>query len=160
MTRGDFMGRIASSFSVSFGLKGVGGVLPGGIGQGQVNFGRIPPGVAQLRPGNGPEQDYLSRYWADAPWTHIGVQYNFQLHQMFYALHPDSVHRAERVRLLGQPEEIKIVHYSGVEAAKPWHRILDRKWADLWPNVCAEPPTLGPRLRVARVLTNLRYTSL
>ena len=34
--------------------------------------------------GNGPEQDYLSRYFA-RDWRHIDVAYNFQLHQMYYA---------------------------------------------------------------------------
>eukprot|EP00973_Karenia_brevis_P014340 1953121-Karenia_brevis.AAC.1 len=36
-------------------------------------------------PGAGPEQDYLSRLFAPH-WTHIGVEYNFQLHQLFYAI--------------------------------------------------------------------------
>merc|ERR1719343_637014 len=40
--------------------------------------------------GNGPEQDYLSRYWADR-WTHIGVDYNFQMHQMYHVLHPRGI---------------------------------------------------------------------
>jgi len=84
--------------------------------------------------GNGPEQDYLSRTWADAPWTYIGAQYNFQLHQMFFALHPDRAQYAERANLLDHPEEIKIVHYSGKPTAKPWHRVLDRHWKDFWPD--------------------------
>ena len=36
--------------------------------------------------GTGPEQDYFSRFWADAPWTHICAEYNFQLHQLYNAL--------------------------------------------------------------------------
>ncbi|CAK9112284.1 Uncharacterized protein R707 [Durusdinium trenchii] len=84
--------------------------------------------------GNGPEQDYLSRYWADAPWTYIGAQYNFQLHQMFFALHPDRVQYAERANLLQNPENIKIVHYSGKPTAKPWHRVLDETWKEFWPS--------------------------
>ena len=36
-------------------------------------------------PGNGPEQDYLSRYYAPK-WTHISVQYNFQIHHIFHAM--------------------------------------------------------------------------
>lgn len=84
--------------------------------------------------GNGPEQDFLSRYWADAPWTHIGVEYNFQLHQMFFAIHPDRADRAERATLLSAPESIKIVHFSGEPSAKPWHRVLDDKWTDFWPD--------------------------
>lgn len=83
--------------------------------------------------GNGPEQDYLSRFWADAPWTYIGAQYNFQLHQMFFSLHPDRCRYAERANLLKNPDEIKIVHYSGKPTAKPWHRVLDEAWKDFWP---------------------------
>ena len=36
-------------------------------------------------PGNGPEQDYLSRLYAHA-WHHLSVKWNWQLHQMFHAL--------------------------------------------------------------------------
>ena len=84
--------------------------------------------------GNGPEQDYLSRFWADAPWTYIGVEYNFQLHQMFFALHPDRAHYAERSVLLQTPEKIRVVHFSGKPTAKPWHRVLDKAWQDFWPD--------------------------
>ena len=84
--------------------------------------------------GNGPEQDYLSRFWADAPWTYIGVEYNFQLHQMFFALHPDRANYAERSVLLQTPEKIRVVHFSGKPTAKPWHRVLDKAWQDFWPD--------------------------
>eukprot|EP00439_Symbiodinium_sp_Y106_P074217 s1939_g14.t1 len=84
--------------------------------------------------GNGPEQDYLSRFWADAPWTYIGVEYNFQLHQMFFALHPDRAYYAERSVLVQTPEKIRVVHFSGKPTAKPWHRVLDSAWKDFWPD--------------------------
>lgn len=84
--------------------------------------------------GNGPEQDYLSRYWADAPWQYIGVEYNFQLHQMFFALHPNWASNAERADFFRSPEKIKVVHFSGVPAAKPWHRVLDEKFSGIWPD--------------------------
>lgn len=84
--------------------------------------------------GNGPEQDYLSRYWADAPWSYIGVEYNYQLHQMFFALHPKWASTCDRSTLLSTPERIKIVHFSGEPTAKPWHRVLDEKFADFWPD--------------------------
>ncbi|CAK0872344.1 unnamed protein product, partial [Prorocentrum cordatum] len=84
--------------------------------------------------GNGPEQDYLSRYWADAPWTNMGCEYNYQLHQMFNALHPDFVKISWRTKLSADPSRIKIIHYSGETAAKPWHRVLDKKLAHLWPD--------------------------
>lgn len=82
--------------------------------------------------GNGPEQDYLSRYWAGAPWTNMAVEYNYQLHQMFFALHPDMRESAERTKFLQDPRRIKIVHFSGEPAAKPWHRVLDKKFKHLW----------------------------
>ena len=37
-------------------------------------------------PGGGPEQDYLSRFFAAAPWKHISVAYNFQPHHVPFAL--------------------------------------------------------------------------
>eukprot|EP00927_Polykrikos_kofoidii_P025405 TRINITY_DN22827_c0_g1_i1.p1 TRINITY_DN22827_c0_g1~~TRINITY_DN22827_c0_g1_i1.p1 ORF type:complete len:745 (-),score=70.15 TRINITY_DN22827_c0_g1_i1:220-2454(-) len=84
--------------------------------------------------GNGPEQDYLSRYWSDVPWTHIGVEYNYQLHQMFFALHPKWSRTSDRATMLKCPDQIKVVHFSGVPEAKPWHRILDGKFASFWPH--------------------------
>lgn len=84
--------------------------------------------------GNGPEQDYLSRFWSDAPWSQIGVEYNFQLHQMFFSLHPKWAGNSERAQLLLTPEKIKIVHYSGEPTAKPWHRIMDERFAAFWPS--------------------------
>lgn len=36
--------------------------------------------------GSGPEQDYFTRFFADAPWHHIGVQFNFQIHHIPFAL--------------------------------------------------------------------------
>jgi len=84
--------------------------------------------------GNGPEQDYLSRYWADAPWTYIGVEFNYQLHQMFFALHPKWASYSDRTALLRRSQDIKVVHFSGEPAAKPWHRILNSKLAEYWPD--------------------------
>lgn len=79
-------------------------------------------------------EDYLSRFWADAPWRHIGVEYNFQIHQMFLALHPDRVASAHRIRLLEEQSQIKIVHFSGDDRAKPWRRILDESLSGYWPD--------------------------
>ena len=76
----------------------------------------------------------MSRFWAGAPWTHIGVEYNYQLHHLFLGLHPDIVELADRVALLKTPDKIKIVHYSGAQGAKPWARVLDPKLAELWPD--------------------------
>ncbi|CAE8589818.1 unnamed protein product [Polarella glacialis] len=81
--------------------------------------------------GNGPEQDYLSRYWADRPWRHISVENNFQLHHMFNALHPHIVDGAERVSVCKDHKSIRIVHYSGESSVKPWSRCLQEAWR--WP---------------------------
>eukprot|EP00929_Paragymnodinium_shiwhaense_P074674 TRINITY_DN38227_c0_g1_i1.p1 TRINITY_DN38227_c0_g1~~TRINITY_DN38227_c0_g1_i1.p1 ORF type:complete len:814 (-),score=162.36 TRINITY_DN38227_c0_g1_i1:56-2497(-) len=80
--------------------------------------------------GNGPEQDYLSRYWSDKPWTYIGVEYNYQMHQMFYSLHPKWIKSAERASLLKDHTRIKVIHFSGDPEAKPWHRILSSDFAN------------------------------
>jgi len=80
--------------------------------------------------GNGPEQDYLSRYFAGS-WTHIGVEYNFQLHQMYHVLHPRDF-QDPRLQLMQQflddPSHpgIHLVHYSG--SLKPWSQVLDEDW--------------------------------
>eukprot|EP00933_Yihiella_yeosuensis_P006680 TRINITY_DN111428_c0_g1_i1.p1 TRINITY_DN111428_c0_g1~~TRINITY_DN111428_c0_g1_i1.p1 ORF type:complete len:594 (+),score=100.82 TRINITY_DN111428_c0_g1_i1:103-1782(+) len=78
--------------------------------------------------GNGPEQDYLSRFYADS-WTHIPVEYNFQLHQMYYALHPDDM-GGERARFLTEQSDgqIRMLHYSG--KLKPWSRYLLPQYAN------------------------------
>mmetsp|Transcript_45716 Transcript_45716/g.97999 ORF Transcript_45716/g.97999 Transcript_45716/m.97999 type:complete len:636 (+) Transcript_45716:576-2483(+) len=77
--------------------------------------------------GNGPEQDYLSRYFADR-WTHIDVGYNFQLHQMYYALNP-SLPAADRRSYLADGDGIKAFHYSS--DPKPWARYTSAVYAAL-----------------------------
>ena len=88
--------------------------------------------------GNGPEQDYLSRYYA-SEWHHISVVYNFQLHQVFFSLesslqwfadltsrdsasttHAQSFELWTPERLALDLGDIKIVHMSG--DMKPWDR--------------------------------------
>lgn len=87
-------------------------------------------------PGPGPEQDYLSRLFAPY-WNHLGVKFNYQIHQVFIALEvslragmpakgetPTDEHIEmdpwvpERLRLTA--EELCIIHYSG--ELKIWHR--------------------------------------
>ena len=79
-------------------------------------------------PGAGPEQDYLSRFFAPS-WTHIGVIYNYQLHQAFYALehflaHSMSGHASEDAwcpeRIAVDTEDLRIIHFSG--ELKMWDR--------------------------------------
>jgi len=91
--------------------------------------------------GNGPEQDYLTRYFASAPWHHMHVGWNYQVHHLPYALEQviawrryqlevggdKDFHEDERTwlapRLLMSAEDVGIVHFSG--DVKPWHLVLD-----------------------------------
>ena len=52
-------------------------------------------------PGNGPEQDYLSRYYA-SKWHHISFLYNFQIHHIFYAM------------------EQALKHFNGITDSSQW----------------------------------------
>ena len=72
-------------------------------------------------PGAGPEQDYLSRFYAPW-WSHISVAWNYQLHRVFHGLsiahdfllkasNEDELWVPERVEM--DVNEIKIVHFSG-----------------------------------------------
>ena len=94
-------------------------------------------------PGSGPEQDYFSRFFASAPWYHIGVTYNFQLHHLSFALERclewrnyqaslesgdggtglDSGDSGESSARLAMPlEDVRNVHFSGEH--KLWERSL------------------------------------
>ncbi|CAJ1373829.1 unnamed protein product [Effrenium voratum] len=90
--------------------------------------------------GNGPEQDYLSRFFAasDTPWHQISVAWNYQLHQSLFAIeravhwkrfvlssdkefsHADRTWLPLRMRI--GLEEIGVVHFSG--EVKLWHLLL------------------------------------
>ena len=71
------------------------------------------------------EHDKARGYFA-RDWSHIDVAYNFQLHQMYYALSPECVASADRARFFGRPELVKIFHYSS--DPKPWARLLDQSY--------------------------------
>ena len=91
--------------------------------------------------GAGPEQDYLSRFFAarrETPWYHISVAWNYQLHQSLFAIEQvlewralletkgqdysetDKAWLPQRLKL--NLEDIGVVHFSG--EVKMWHRIL------------------------------------
>ena len=91
--------------------------------------------------GSGPEQDYLSRFYAarkESPWHHISVAWNYQLHQALFAIdrvlewraflqskgedffQEDKYWLPERLRM--NLEDIGVVHFSG--EVKMWHRIF------------------------------------
>ena len=92
--------------------------------------------------GAGPEQDYLSRFFAaerESPWHHISVAWNYQLHQSLFAIERvlmwkafletkglDNFSEADKTwlpeRLKLNLEDIAVVHFSG--EVKMWHRIL------------------------------------
>ena len=77
-------------------------------------------------PGAGPEQDYLSRFYAPW-WTNISVIYNFQLHHVFFNLEACLQWRSETCNEHWLPErlsvpvsDIQICHFSG--ELKMWDR--------------------------------------
>lgn len=93
--------------------------------------------------GNGPEQDYLSRFFAarrESPWHQISVAWNYQLHQSLFAIErvlqwkvfmdnskttrdfsqADNEWLPQRLRM--GVEDIGVVHFSG--EVKMWHRFL------------------------------------
>eukprot|EP00930_Biecheleria_cincta_P099831 TRINITY_DN91445_c0_g1_i1.p1 TRINITY_DN91445_c0_g1~~TRINITY_DN91445_c0_g1_i1.p1 ORF type:complete len:742 (-),score=124.09 TRINITY_DN91445_c0_g1_i1:92-2317(-) len=76
--------------------------------------------------GAGPEQDYLSRFYA-ADWKHLSVAYNFQLHHVYFALSPVNGTTADRLPFIFQPDSIKVIHYSS--EPKPWSRVLEDRFA-------------------------------
>ena len=89
--------------------------------------------------GPGPEQDYLSRYFASKPWRHIDVKWNYQVHHVPFALErviqwykydlerygevPEEDRRWRPPRLRTEADDIGIVHFSG--DVKLWHIVLD-----------------------------------
>ena len=87
---------------------GQGGGINAGVMLWEPNFDTYQPMILEVvsdeHPahiaGAGPEQDFLSRFWANGPWTHIGVGYNFQLHQMFNAISPAHQGEPESIRYL------------------------------------------------------------
>ena len=101
-------------------------------------------------PGSGPEQDYLSRFFAVSctPWHGIGVAYNFQLHHVPYALgyvrrwrqflagSSEEIRKAAEVdwlpaRLRLSAEDIQNIHFSG--EVKIWDMVLETL------DVCRDP---------------------
>ena len=78
---------------------------------------------------SGPEQDFLSRYYADKPWYNLSVRYNYQLHQIFHQMNPTNTAERKIYLLPENRDKIKILHYSG--ALKPWHHVCDAKYHDL-----------------------------
>ena len=94
-------------------------------------------------PGAGPEQDYLSRYYAPH-WTHISVRYNYQLHRVFHAIEGAARRAAdgpleeallpERLRV--GLADINVIHFSGHE--KMWGRFFGAEAGD-----AQRPPTDG-----------------
>ena len=66
---------------------------------------------------HGPEQDYLTRYYAGEEWKTLGIQWNFQLHQIAYCTRPKH---SKCVRLTMGLDEIKVVHFSGERSLAEW----------------------------------------
>lgn len=92
--------------------------------------------------GSGPEQDYLTRFFAaatDMNWRHISLKWNFQLHHVPFALERAISWRWQALiegreywfsddewlppRLALPMEEINVIHFSG--DVKLWHMLLE-----------------------------------
>jgi hypothetical protein len=74
----------------------------------QLNHVRRIPGKAPLL--RGPEQDYLSRFYSATGWNLLGVQWNYQLHQLSYCSRKGHAN-ARRMKL--PYKDIKVLHFSG-----------------------------------------------
>ena len=86
-------------------------------------------------PSPGPEQDYLTRFFAASPWHCLDVRWNYQIHHIPFALeyllrwyrkvldYGDTLSDADLEwlppRLAISPEDIGIIHFSG--DVKLWH---------------------------------------
>ena len=66
---------------------------------------------------HGPEQDYLTRYYAGEQWQTLGIEWNFQLHQIAYCTRP---HHLDCARMTMGLDEIKVVHFSGDRSLAEW----------------------------------------
>ena len=66
---------------------------------------------------HGPEQDYLTRYYAGEEWQTLGIQWNFQLHQIAYCTRKNHT---ECARMKMGFDEIKVVHFSGERSPAEW----------------------------------------
>eukprot|EP00811_Abedinium_folium_P005763 NODE_15303_length_1057_cov_6.600000.p1 GENE.NODE_15303_length_1057_cov_6.600000~~NODE_15303_length_1057_cov_6.600000.p1 ORF type:complete len:330 (+),score=102.22 NODE_15303_length_1057_cov_6.600000:117-992(+) len=90
-------------------------------------------------PGSGPEQDYLSRFFASAPWHAMDVRWNYQIHHIPFALQHALAYRHSVLaevplppwsnwfppRLSMNLEDIAIVHFSGL--VKLWDLCIDAR---------------------------------
>ena len=58
------------------------------------------------------------------------MEYNFQVHHMYNALHPSNGD-AERLEVCNDYTSIRVVHFSGDSGVKPWTRCLRKSFG--WP---------------------------
>ncbi|KAF4676534.1 hypothetical protein FOL47_005970 [Perkinsus chesapeaki] len=66
---------------------------------------------------NGPEQDYLSRYYSD--WRHVSCRYNFQLHHLYFnCLDSPFYHNIEWNTV--SKDDVKMFHYSTETKPSDW----------------------------------------
>jgi lipopolysaccharide biosynthesis glycosyltransferase len=86
----------------------------------------------------GPEQDYLSRYYADE-FTSISLEDNFQMHQMFNALQPDQLEtdRGSFLTDSAKQASIRVFHFSGEDGMKPWDRYCPETLRYPYPENCS-----------------------
>ena len=71
-------------------------------------------------PSTQPEQDFLTMYYGPEWWS-LGVEYNYQLHQLAYCVRPGNEY-SHRVNM--SYDEVRILHYSAKPKPSDW--LLDR----------------------------------
>ena len=74
-----------------------------------------------------PEQDFLTRCFADHPWHSFGVLYNFQPHQFAFT-DRKGLESCKRVTI-DYETTVQIVHFSAL--SKLWHWFFGRKYRSL-----------------------------
>ena len=79
-------------------------------------------------PGKYLEQDFLSKFFA-GKWHHISVEYNFQIHQMYFALTPRFTTSSNRLHCMRHTDIIHTFLHSG--AVKPSSKYFNSAYVDL-----------------------------
>eukprot|EP00930_Biecheleria_cincta_P083360 TRINITY_DN72945_c0_g1_i1.p1 TRINITY_DN72945_c0_g1~~TRINITY_DN72945_c0_g1_i1.p1 ORF type:complete len:591 (-),score=122.48 TRINITY_DN72945_c0_g1_i1:496-2112(-) len=65
---------------------------------------------------NGPEQDYLTRFYA-GQWHSLGIEWNFQLHHIAHCSRPGHL---DSTRMTLDLSNIKVIHFSGKRSPAEW----------------------------------------
>ena len=80
----------------------------------QLRLGQV---IGKIPFTHGPEQDFLTRFYAGDSWRSLGVEWNYQLHQIAYCSRHD--HGTSR-RMKLNYEDVNIIHFSGDTSLAEW----------------------------------------